>query len=369
MSWSVKTVRAPSPLSESDVQITVDSMRRQGEERGQTEAEIEASIQWGVAAQRRFARGETKIRTMKLWHRGPKTRCDVLSADKAYLVIDYYDGTNAVALIGYDKNPQSGFRPNYGTPVNSERYSGVKPNQGFLVRERPLSYSVTRPGDLLWMAGARVTDLFSRANSTVQANADGSVTLEKAQMVDTLNCLLRLRLSPTDLKPISMECFIKDHPRPLYRWSAGRTQNYPGGVAFLQTFRVEEFNGRGQAETTEDYTIIHGAFNRAADLGELRVPPGSVIDDMRFGEAYTVSYQVGADGLLSDAMVREKLVRAGRPAPKIAEKPKLAPASAEPPRTSAQPQTLAATDAVALLILGASLCAGGCLVRAQSKRA
>ena len=318
--WLETTTVAPSPLSEQEVQNMVASTREQGKKRHLTDAQIEALVKKFVAGARRHAQGFTRTHTMAFLHRGQTTRCDVFTETKAYFAIDYYDGTNIVSLIGFDKDPNS----------------GVKPNQGTLVRgEEPLPYSAIRPADLLFLVGQPVTEVFHPQDSKLQRNSDGSVTLEKTQKWQQLDCLLRLRLSPENLRPVSLDCIIKGTSELLLRWSAGREKPCPGGVNFPEEFKVEAFDGAQQVTLTENYKLIKGAFNQAADLTELRVPPGSIIDDLRFGQAHSLSYTLDATGLLpTDEKVRDLLKKQGRPVDDAVEDAQAAPTQAQAPPVS-----------------------------------
>ena len=342
---------SPSPLSEQDVQKIAASTRQEGEKHHDTEEQIQTLTKKFTAIARRHAQGYTKTNTMAFLHQGQTTRCDVFTQEKTYFAIDYYDGTNIVALIGFDKDPTS----------------GVKPNQGTLVRgDKPLSYSAIRSGDLLFMVGQPVTEVFHPEDSKLQQNSDGSVTLEKPQKLQELDCVLRLHLSKEDLTPISMDYLRKGSSQPLFRWTVGHKKMYPGGVAFPEEFKFEAFNGAKQVTLTEDYTIVKVAFNKAADLTELRVPPGSVIDDMRFGQANIASYTLNTKGILpTDEKVKDLLLKQGRPVDSKTGKSDAAPANAE--ATQAAPDSLAAsTYSEASLALGALMILGGCLLWRRS---
>ena len=351
ITWLKTTTVHPSPLSEQDIQKLVASTKEDGEKRHLTEAQIEAVTKKFVAGARRHAKGFTKNNTMIFWHQDQTTRCDVLTESKSYFAIDYYDGINIVSLIGFDKDPAS----------------GVKPSQGTLVRgEQPLPYSAFRAGDLLFMVAQPVTEVFRPEDSKLQENSDGSVTLEKSQDVQGLNCLLRLHLSKEELRPVSMDCLIKSRSELLFRWSAGRTKLYPGGITFTETFKFEAFNNQQQVSLTEDYTLLKGAFNQAADLTELRVPPGSEIDDMRFGQAHIASYALNTKGILpTDEKVRDFLKKQGRPVDGASDKTDAAPESADSSQPS--PNSLATNPYSAMpLPLGALLIFVGCLLWRRS---
>ena len=352
LTWSRTITIAPSPLTEKDIQKIVASTKQDGEKRHLTEAQIEASTKKLIAGVQLYAKGDTRTNTMAFLHQGRTTRCDVLTETKTYFAIDYYDETNIVSLIGFDKNPNS----------------GVRPNQGTLVRgEQPLPYCAIRSGDLLFMAGQPVTEVFHLEDSKLQQNSDGSVTLEKSQKVQELDCLLRLRLSKEDLSPVSMDCLQKDTSQLLFRWTAGRKKMYPGDVEFCEDFKVEAFNGAKQVSITEKYAMVKAAFNKAADLTELRVPPGSVIDDMRFGQANVASYTLNTKGILpTDEKVKALLIKEGRPVnDNTVNKSDAVPASADSPQTA--PDALATnTYSAASLALGSLLILGGCFLWKRS---
>ena len=356
ITWLRTTTVAPSSLQEQDIQkftaqIT-ESSNQQGKEHNLTDEQIEAITKKSIANFLRRMKGVTKTNTMAFWHHEQTTRCDVFTEEKKYFAIDYYDGTNIVALIGFDKDPSS----------------GVKPNQGTLVRgEEPLSYSATRPGDLLFMVGQPVTQVFHPEDSKLQQNSDGSVTLEKTQRWQDMDCLLRLRLSKEGLRPLSLDCIIKDTSALLLRWSAGTKKSYLGGISFPETFKVEAFNGAQQVTLTEDYTIVKAAFNKAADLTELRVPPGSAIGDMRFGQDNVASYTLNTKGILpTDEKVKDLLLKQGRPVDSAIAKSDAVPQDADTPQTA--PKTLAATNpySAASFSLGALFILGGCFLWKRS---
>lgn len=347
LSWLKTTTVAPTPLSEQEVQRIAAATRQRNEKKNIPDAQLEAFIERVIAGARRHAKGYTRTNTMAFLHQGQTTRCDVFTEKKAYFAIDYYDGTNIVALIGFDKDPNS----------------GVKPNQGTLVRgDEPLSYSATRPGDLLFMVGQPVTNVFHPEDSKLQQNNDGSVTLEKTQKWQDMDCLLRLRLSKENLRPVSLECIIKNTSALLLRWSAGNEKSYPGGVSFPETFKVEAFDGAQRVTLTEDYKLVKGAFNKAADLTELRVPPGSIIDDLRFGQAHNASYTLNPKGILpTDEKVKDLLLKQGRPVDGAVKQSGAASTNADSQQT--EPKSLASNNySEASLALGALMILGGCLL-------
>ena len=343
ITWLTTTTFAPEPLSEQDIEKLIASTKEEGERRHETAAQIQAITKKFVTGAEQNAKGFTKANTMVFLHQSQTTRCDVLTQKKAYFAIDYYDGINIVSLIGFDGNPNSGIRPNQGTLVRGEQ---------------PLPYSAIRPGDLLFMVGQPVTEVFHPEDSKVQQNNDGSITLEKPQKVQQLDCLLRLHLSKEDLRPVSLECVQKGTSELLFRWSAGRYKQYPGGAAFPEGFKFEGFDSAQRVSVTEDYKLLKGAFNQAADLTELRVPPGSEIGDMRFGQAHIASYTLNTKGLLpTDEKVRDFLKQQGRPLKGAVEQSNAAPASAAPQQTSTNSTS---THSAAPLALGALLMLAGC---------
>lgn len=214
------------------------------------------------------------------------------------------------------------------------------------------------------MVGQPITEVFHPEDSNVQQNNDGSITLEKPQKVQNLNFLLRVRLSKGDLRPVSLECVQKGTSKVLYRLSAGHLKQYPGGVAFPEEFKFEGLDGAQQIGITEHYKVLKAAFNEAADLTELRVPPGSAIDDMRFGQAHNASYTLNPKGILpTDEKVRDLLAKQGRPLKGTVEQSNAASASAATQQTSANTRS-----ATPLALGGLLMLIGCCLWGRPSKR-
>lgn len=352
VTWLVTRTVSPSPLTERDIEKLVASTKKDSEARHLDDAQTQAVIKKFVAAFEQNAKGTTHIGTLAFLHQGQTTRCDVFTQSKAYFAIDYYDGTNIVSLTGFDKHPNPGVRPTQGTLVRAEQ---------------SLPYSAVRPGDLLFMVGQPVTDVFRPEDSKVQQNSDGSITLEKPQKIQQLDFLLRLHLSKEGMHPISMECIQKGSSRLLLRWSIGSYKQRDGGVDFPEDFKVEAFNKAQQVSVTEDYKLIKGAFNQAADLTELRVPSGSIIDDFRFGRPHVASYRINTKGLLpSDEKVRDFLAQQGRPLNAAVGQPNATPTSADPQQTSTNSLAPTNTYSVTPLALGALLFLTGCSLWVRS---
>lgn len=222
-----------------------------------------------------------------------------MTADHKYFAIDFYDGQNAVAILGFDKeNPAPGELPSQGTLTRDAK--------------QILQYSAPHFGDLLFLVGHPVTEQFTPDNSTLRDGPNDTVILER-NITDELPKIMRLTLSKKTWRPVMLDDINQANHKVMVHYAASEFKSYPGATQFSGKVTITTLAGNGTVVHTEDYQVIKAAFNKAANLTELRVSPGTNIEDARFGGRNTVGYTLNTQGVLpTDARIRELLKEEGK---------------------------------------------------------
>lgn len=241
-----------------------------------------------------ISRGYVRHHTFRFWRSGSAVRCDVLNEDRIITAVDYFDGKNTVTLETFRGQPKP----------------GVLPISGKLVRDtkETMPHSASRFGDLLFFAAGRITDMFPMSETILREGDGNTIILERPYNAVGIPKLMRLQISKQTKRPIQLDWLNQFNNRPILRFRASEFRAFPADVTFHSQVIVEAFNSKGEVTRTENYNLTKGSFNKAADLTDLKVPPGTEIGDLRFGQELTVSYTVGPKGILpSDNRVREML--------------------------------------------------------------
>ncbi len=324
-------------------------------QRNLSPSETAAFVESAVGIARATETGSSQKATIKLWHRGQSTRADAFNVNGLCYAINFSDGRNFVTADVFDHKPVPGVLPTTGTLVRDQRDA--------------IQYTASQFGDLIFLAGSAVTGDFTARNAKQSDGPGDTLILEQnyqSPQDKKVPLMARISVSKKTMRPIGMDVFIREpnRTRLFLRYTPSDPKVYPGGVQFPSRLRVEAFGGRRSdgseiVNFTEDFQVVRAAFNEAADLTDLKAPPGTRIGDIRFGREATVSYTIDPKGMLpSDDKVLAMLKAQGRSVPtadkqKAANKEAAAKVSAEQQATapSSEPRSAGVLALSALFVL------------------
>lgn len=308
-----------------------------------------------------LAKGFSQTRLLKVLHDDKSTRCDVVQTDGTYFSIDFFDGLNCVSLFEF-----------YVEKQNDKTLPNVRPDAGSLSRDQKdkLAHSAPRTGDYLFFVDGRITQSFSPANSVLRDVSPQFLELERPESSDPHSHLLRLMISKKSMRPWRLDYVNRSNGKTYLRYEVETYRDYPGANQFPYqvNFTVYSHGANGtQIMASEKCTLLKAEFNDAADLTELRVPPGTNLDDYRFGQQNSVTYTLGPKGTLPvDEKVRALLEKQGRFIKGVEEKSNVASIDGNPTQTSGNSSAPTNISSTAPLALGALLILGGCLLWGRS---
>lgn len=283
--WSRTLKSNPKPTDASlRAAAASDFVKTHGGTAGQAVAEA------GVAAREAFraSAGTTQVASLNFLYTPQTTRCEVtdfasklmtgaMTSDPTAYDVDILDDHKSVSISGFNR-------------------TGAMVGDVHSATRGGLFHSALRSGDLQFLVGSPIINVFDQKSSSIGIDVDGNIVIHKLLTgAQDYNRIATVTISKVTGYPVEMDETYQGEKSVRMRYVASQFHHYGSGITFPSVVTVTHYAIDGSITSEEDYSLQKATFNAPVQPKELySVNPGSSIRDDRFGIPVTYKVQSSA---------------------------------------------------------------------------